>query len=110
MSILLDVENQSKNVDNMYPHKKILFIGSESYDAATITTLEGLYGLGFVIFTYKKPNINSWFCNTVIQSLAEITLKIDFVLSNMHWGVKWSLYDHIPKTIKRVLIDGCDGC
>ena len=49
--------------------KNILFIGSESYDGPTITIIEGLYNLGYKIFVYKKSNINSWFCNSIIDSL-----------------------------------------
>ena len=90
-------------------NKKILFIGSESYDGCTITILEGLHDIGYTIYTYKKNNINSWFCNTIVDDIEEIINEVDFVLSNLHWGTRWSLYEKIPKNIKRILIDGDDN-
>lgn len=91
-----------------YKKKAILFIGSESYDSATITVIEGLNLLGFKIYTFKKPNINSWFCNTIIHSLFDIESDIDFVLSNLHWGTKWSLYGQLLHKVPYILIDGDD--
>jgi len=87
--------------------KNLLFIGSESYDAPTITVLEGLQKLGWNIYTLNKPNINSWFCNQVVN---ETSLpKIRFVLSNLHWGTRWSLYEKLDLLkCKKVLIDGDD--
>lgn len=83
----------------------ILYIGSESYDGATITVLQGLQELGFTVYVYK-PNINSWFCETLIP---ETRLpKVDFVLSNLHWGTRWSRYNLIPHDVPWVLIDGDD--
>jgi hypothetical protein len=38
----------------MLSKKSILFIGSESYDAATITIIEGLNKIGYTIYVYKK--------------------------------------------------------
>jgi hypothetical protein len=86
----------------------LVYIGSESYDAPTITVLQGLHHLGWTVYTLGKPNINSWFCNTVVESLDG--LQVDFALSNLHWGTRWSLYgtpalDGLP----RVLIDGDDS-
>ena len=37
-------------------------------------------------------NINSWFCNKIINNLDNIEDEIDFVISNLHWGTRWSLY------------------
>jgi hypothetical protein len=70
MSILEDTYQKTKKIEENFKHKKVLFIGSESYDRATITIIEGLYKLGFEIFVYKKLNINSWFCNTIIDNLS----------------------------------------
>jgi len=89
-------------------NKNILFIGSESYDGPTITIIEGLYTLGFKIFVYKKTNINSWFCNTIIDSFDNIENEIDFVISNLHWGARWDLYNKINKKIPYILIDSDD--
>tara|TARA_B100001093_G_scaffold329155_1_gene314152 strand:+ start:1103 stop:2158 length:1056 start_codon:yes stop_codon:yes gene_type:complete len=88
--------------------KNILFIGSESYDGPTITIIEGLYNLGYKIFVYKKTNINSWFCNIIIDSLDNIEDNIDFIISNLHWGTRWDLYNKINKKIPYILIDGDD--
>lgn len=87
--------------------KQILFIGSESYDAPTITVLEGLYKLGWKIYTINKPNINSWFCNIVVNK--ENLPEPNFVLSNLHWGTRWQLYEELGLQNKlKVLIDGDD--
>ena len=97
----LDSERKFKN-------KSVLFIGSESYDAATITVIQGLHELGFTIYTLEKPNINSWFCNEVVESLDH--LKFDFVLSNLHWGTRWSYYERYGLcSYSKVLIDGDDN-
>lgn len=87
---------------------KILFIGSESYDGPTITIIEGLHKLGYTIYVYKKDNINSWFCNTIINDLEYVKNKIDFIISNLHWGTRWDLYKHLNPEIPRILIDGDD--
>jgi hypothetical protein len=86
----------------------ILYIGSESYDAPTITVLQGLRRLGWTIYTYRKPNINSWFCNEIVDTLDG--LDVAFALSNLHWGTRWSLYAaRALAGIPRVLIDGDDS-
>lgn len=105
---LEEIYNQSKNSEQFFKHKNILFIGSESYDAPTITVLSGLIELGFNIYTVKKPNINSWFCNKIIENPKEI--DFDFVLSNLFWGTRWSYYKkyNLEKYLK-VLIDGDDN-
>lgn len=91
-----------------FRQKKILFIGSESYDAPTITVVEGLSELGFIVHTIDKPNINSWFCNQVISD--PTSLSFDFVLSNLHWGTRWSHYDkYALDSYPKVLIDGDDN-
>lgn len=90
-SILQDVQSQCKDVVDRFPNKAVLFVGSEEYDYPTITILEGLQDLGFTIYTLKKPNINSWFCNQVIDSTSG--LKIDFALFNVGWGTRWSYYN-----------------
>jgi hypothetical protein len=102
---LEEVYQESKNSERYFSHKKILFIGSESYDAPTITVIEGLEELGFEIYTIDKPNINSWFCNKVIKYPQKI--KFDFVLSNLHWGTRWSYYRKYNLSFyPKVLIDG----
>ena len=84
--ILEEIYKQNLNIEHKFKYKKILFIGSESYDAATITIIEGLYKLGFEILVYKKLNINSWFCETIISNLEikfiEALRILKFVNSN----------------------------
>ena len=109
IEILEKIQIKANSILNNYKHKKILFIGSESYDGCTITILEGLQELGYTIYTYKKNNINSWFCNTIIEDIEPILNDIDFVLSNLHWGTRWNLYKNIPKNIPRILIDADDN-
>jgi len=100
---------KAQNAEKAYKHKAVLFIPSESYDAATITVLQGLQELGFTVYTYRKPNINSWFCNQVVQSIPS-WMSFDFVLSNMHWGTQWHLYNELElNNYPKVLIDGCDN-
>jgi hypothetical protein len=107
MRILESVYNESLDSERYFAHKRALFIGSESYDAPTITVLQGLSQLGFAIHTIKKPNINSWFCNQVVESVDG--LKFDFVLSNLHWGTRWSYYhEHSLMDYPKILIDGDD--
>ncbi|MBI4494144.1 MAG: glycosyltransferase family 1 protein [Chloroflexi bacterium] len=92
----------------MFKNKSVLFVGSESYDAATITVLQGLHHLGFSIYTLGKPNINSWFCNQVVTSSENI--RVDFVLSNLHWGTRWGYYEkHGLLGHLKILIDGDDS-
>lgn len=89
--------------------KNILFIGSESYDAPTITVIEGLHKLGWSIYTIDKPNINSWFCNTVVSRHSSLP-DFNFVLSNLHWGTRWGLYNDLGLSSNlKVLIDGDDN-
>lgn len=99
---------KSESAEKAFKHKAVLLIPSESYDAAAIIVLQGLEMLGFTIYTIQKPNINSWFCNKVVEDPSG--LEYDFVLSNMHWGVRWDFYDEY-KLHKRpkALIDGCDN-
>lgn len=107
MQTLEGIYDGSKDSEKYFTHKSVLFIGSESYDAPTITVLQGLSQIGFGIYTIKKPNINSWFCNQVIQDLCH--LKFDFVLSNLHWGTRWSYYRKYNLAgYPKILIDGDD--
>jgi len=105
---LENIFRNCKNSERFFRYKKILFIGSESYDAPTITVLEGLDELGFEIYSIRKPNINSWFCNRIIENPRNF--KFDFVLSNLHWGTRWSYYGKYKlKNCLKVLIDGDDS-
>ena len=107
MTHLEDVYQHSLNSERHFEHKRILWIGSESYVAAAITVLQGLDTLGFEIVTIGKPNINSWWCNKVIDDPTE--LDFDFVLSATHWGTRWSYYDRFKlDDYPKVLIDGDD--
>lgn len=106
--LLEELYQKTQNIEEEFKKKKILFIPSESYDGATITIIEGLYKLGFKILTYKKNNINSWFCNEIIDNLDNIEDEIDFVLSNLHWGTRWSLYKKLKHEVPYILIDGDD--
>lgn len=108
MDLLEKIYNQSQNSEQFFKHKNILFIGSESYDAPTITVIQGLAELGFNICTIKKANINSWFCNKIIDSPEGI--EFDFVLSSLHWGTRWSYYKKYNlQNYLKVLIDGDDN-
>jgi len=108
MNKLDEVYRQCQNSERHFEYRAVLFIGSESYDAPTITVLQGLHKLGFTIYTLKKPNINSWFCNTVIGSVDQV--RFDFVLSNLHWGTRWSYYERYKLwSYPKVLIDGDDN-
>tara|TARA_R100000008_G_C3581577_1_gene168895 strand:+ start:963 stop:2054 length:1092 start_codon:yes stop_codon:yes gene_type:complete len=82
-------------------NKKILFVGSESYEAPVITILEGLYKLGFQIDVFKS-NINSWFCENLISAASE---GYDFCLSGQQWGTRWDL---IPSNLIKIMVDGSD--
>lgn len=107
MPILKSIYEESKDSEKYFAHKSVLFIGSESYDALTITVLQGLSQLGFRIYTIKKRNINSWFCNQVVEDTGPF--KFDFVLSNLHWGTRWSYYcKYNLAGYPKVLIDGDD--
>jgi len=105
---LEEIFQKTKNIEQKFKKKKILFIPSESYDAATITIIEGLHTLGFEILVYKKMNINSWFCNTIVDTLDDIEEKVDFVLSNLHWGTRWDFYKNLNHKVPYILIDGDD--
>jgi len=107
MGILEKINRKSRGVEKRFKYKAVLFVPSESYDAAAITIIQGLEELGFTIYT-MRPNINSWWCNKVIDNPANH--KYDFVLWNMHWGTRWGFYDKY-KLHKHfnVLIDGCDN-
>lgn len=102
---------ESRNSEKYFKNKNILFIGSESYDAPVITVIEGLQELGFKIYTLHKPNINSWFCNQVIKNPEDVKkIKFDFILSNLHWGTRWSYYQKYNlHSYFKVLIDGDDN-
>jgi hypothetical protein len=96
------------NAEDAFDHSRILFIGAESYDGPAITVLQGLEELGFEVHTIQKDNINAWFCNTIVTDPE--SYEYDFVLSNIHWGTRWSHYrrydlEHLP----HVLIDGDDN-
>jgi hypothetical protein len=107
-TILADIASQARDIEGYFKHKAILFIGAECYDAPTITILEGLASLGFTIYTLHKSNVNSWFCDEVIESTTG--LKFDFILSNLQWGVRWSHYGRYRlHSYPKVLIDGCDN-
>ena len=108
MGILEDVFRKAKNIENQFLHKRLLFIGSESYDSATICLIEGLKKIGFEILVYQKENINSWFCNEIIHDLRDIEHRVDFILSNLHWGTRWSLYNHFNHEVPYILVDGDD--
>lgn len=106
--ILEKIYQESLGSEQAFVNKKVLFIGSQSYDAPAITVIEGLAELGFEIYTIKKPNINSWFCNKVIDDPSQYTF--DFVLGSLHWGTRWSYYKkyNLDGYLK-VLIDGDDN-
>tara|TARA_Y100000591_G_C21843877_1_gene707430 strand:+ start:1517 stop:2653 length:1137 start_codon:yes stop_codon:yes gene_type:complete len=108
MTILEEIYQKTKNIEENFKHKRVLFIGSESYDATTICVIEGLHKIGFEILVYKKLNINSWFCNTIINDLNNIENNIDFIISNLHWGTQWSLYNNFKHKVPYILIDGDD--
>jgi len=105
---LEDGYQASQNSEQHFKHKRVLWIGSESYVAPAITVLQGLDALGFEIMTIGKPNINSWWCNKIVTDLDK--LDFDFVLSATHWGTRWTHYDTfgLHKHLK-VLIDGDDA-
>ncbi len=108
MDILEDMRRKFERAEDAFRKKKILFIGSESYDAAAITVLQGLHDLGFTICTIRKWNINSWFCNVVIDNPA--SHSFDFILSNEHWGTRWKYYNRYQlSSYPKVLVDGDDN-
>lgn len=105
---LEDVYQDSLNSERHFEHKRVLFIGSESYVAPVITVLQGLDALGFEIITIGKPNINSWWCNQMVDDPGD--LVFDFVLSCTHWGTRWSYYERFGLyDYPKILIDGDDA-
>lgn len=107
---LREVQDRCTNIEEQYPNQAVLYIGSEQYDAMTVTVIEGLRELGFTVYTPDKPNINSWFCNSIAETeeIADGTIPIDFAISNLGWGVQWSMYDKdegIVPNVPRILID-----
>jgi hypothetical protein len=106
--VLEEIYQNNLDIEDKFEKKKILFIGSESYDSATITVIEGLFKLGFEILVFKKNNINSWFCNKIIYNLDQIEEEIDLVISNLHWGTRWSLYQNLNHKVPYILINGDD--
>jgi len=107
--LILDSQYQrSLRSTDKFEHKRVLFIGSESYDAPTITLIQGLSSLGFEIHTIRKQNINSFFVAKVITE--PDPQSYDFVLSNLHWGTRWSLYSEYGlHACLKVLVDGDDN-
>lgn len=107
MDILEEVHQKSQNIEEKFPHKRILYISQNTYSSPTITILQGLDKLGFKIYTLGKSSINSWWCNKVIGIPG--SRKFDFVLSSLGSGVLWEHYDkyELYSHIK-VLIDGMD--
>ena len=105
--MLKKIQDSADGVEEHFPERGVLFIAGESYDAPTITVLQGLQELGFDVYTIQKSNINSWFCDQVVETPAEVSF--DFVLSNLHWGTRWSHYDRFDlDSYPWVLIDGDD--
>ncbi len=93
--------------EDAFDHKRILYIGSESYDAPCVTFLQGLQSLGFEVLVIKRSNINSWFCETIIDEYEG--QDIDFILSNLHWGTRWDYYETMDfPNVPKILIDGDD--
>lgn len=95
---------ESEGIQNFFK-KKVAFLGSECYDAVCITVLEGLQELGFEIHVLKS-NINSWFCETIVESF---DYDYDFIVTNVQWGIRWDLIEKMPPHIPRVLINGYDA-
>ena len=87
MDLLEQIYQKNKDSHNYFPNKKVLFIGSESYDSAVISVIEGLQELCFEIYTIKKPNIknavNSWF-------------KLDIRLSKSNSLVMFAVIETLP--------------
>ena len=108
MDTLEEIYQKSLGSEKNFPHKKVLFIGTESYDSCSVSVIEGLNELGFEIYTIKKSNINSWFCNIVIDDPSQFVF--DFVLSSLHWGTRWGYYKQYNLNhYLKVLIDGDDN-
>jgi hypothetical protein len=107
-TVLREMQARCHGIEDHYPHKAVLYIGSEQYDAMIVTLLEGLQELGFTIHTIDKPNVNSWFCNQPVDIQYIEDTPVDFAISNLGWGIRWSLYDDIP-AYPSVFIDGHVG-
>jgi len=106
--ILEEKFRESRKSEKYFKWRKILYIGSESYDAPVITVIQGLEELGFEIYTIKKPNINSWFCNKIVNNPNEN--NYDFIISNLHWGTRWSYFKKYNlNCYPKILIDGDDN-
>jgi len=106
--VLEEAQARCQGIEEKFAFKAVLYVGSEAYNAQTITLLEGLQELGFTVYTLFKPNINSWFCNRVLSSLRGV--GFDFVVSDLHWGTRWEYYDTfglLPHL--KVLLDGDDN-
>lgn len=103
--VLENIYTECIDAEKEFKNRAVLFIGSESYDAATVTVMEGLQDLGFTVYTLGRPNINSWFVNTVVDVLPG---PVDFTLSNLHWGTQWAYYQEWDIPRPWVLIDGDD--
>lgn len=104
-SRLEHVYQEAQGIEEQF--NAVLLIPTESYDAPLITLVEGLSALGVTIYTIKKPNINSWFANEVVEGPEG--LDFDFVLSSIHWGTRWSYYDKYNlHSEQKVLLDGSD--
>jgi len=103
--VLEEVYQECLRADSLFEHKAVLAIPSESYDAPVITVAQGLDELGFTVYTFEKDNINTWFCNEVVDDVPEV----DFVLWSLHWGTRWGLYEKLGlDRFVNVLIDGDD--
>jgi hypothetical protein len=112
MNILEQVAERCKDSIGEFEHRAVFFIPSESYCAATITIIEGLYKLGFKIYVPYKRNINSWFCDIVTADPVEFLEEnpIDFAISNLHWGTRWDYYERLGLlNHTKVLLDGDDS-
>jgi hypothetical protein len=110
--VIEEVYNRSLGAEDGFKNKKVLFIPSESYCGATITIIEGLHNLGFEIVVPFKSNINSWFCETVVDPYDWLHNgnRPDFVVSNLHWGTRWDYYDQFGLgEFFKVLLDGDDS-
>lgn len=101
------VWQECQDSERLFPHKRVLFIGSESFDAQAAAVFQGLDALGFEVCTIGKPNISSWAFNKVVADPAE--LKFDFVLSTLHWGTRFTHFQRFNLSgYPKVLIDGDD--
>lgn len=108
MGVLEETYRRSQGIEEKFEHKRVLYIASESYSAATVTVVQGLARLGFQIYTIQKFNINTWWCNKIIDKPG--SRKFDFVLTSLGSGILWELYDkHKLHNRPKVLIDNMDN-